>query len=160
MNKISNEKDVNTQRKKFKTKQTQQNNPSSDIIRNFNNFNRIFNIFNLVDITGEEEDLILRMKYYVGRGNNQNLVSRHIQTRKHVAFSPFLTNLNLFGLKLQSKKIKSQNIQILRKNPYLILVLMTLKIFLLIKEYSKSAKNWLKMQWITFQNIKKFIQLR
>lgn len=67
MNKISNEKDVNTQRKKFKTKQTQQNNPSSDIIRNFNNFNRIFNIFNLVDITGEEEDLILRMKYYVGR---------------------------------------------------------------------------------------------
>lgn len=77
-----------------------------DAIRNIGQFNNSFNILNLVCIKYEEEDLNSRLKYFVGRGNNQNLVSRHIQDRRHVGFTPFFNQSQFVWTQTSKQKHK------------------------------------------------------
>lgn len=94
------------QQQNKKRKRNNKNSDNCDIVRNFKNFNKKFNLFNLIEVYGDEEYLSQRLNYYVGRGNNQKLVGRHIQLRKHVAFSPFFNQSQLVWTQTSKQKNK------------------------------------------------------
>ena len=88
-----------TSKAKSKEDQTDKNE------RFYSEFHQIFCAFNMVQMEADES-MKERLKYFVGTGNNQNLVDSHLHDRELVSFSPFLKNSQLIWS--QSSKQKSK----------------------------------------------------